>query len=142
MIYNCLCSTGNVPSFIAELIQAYNDSTNSNQMIAFNNAVANDIYGYPSDIYWNIVNDYNYLLVLLLTIQKDIMLNGNKGYDYYNTKYKLDCIKKHFICYKYDATDIINKFIPKIEIATVKESLIVPDISNEEYSWEEEEPGV
>jgi len=45
-------------------------------------------------------------------LKKDIDLNGWKGYEYYYKTYNINCIKKKFMCYKFDISYLVNEIVP------------------------------
>lgn len=105
-------------------IPEYNDLTNSyyEQVEtciekAFTNAFTNEVYGRDSEYYFNMINDFSYLLLLLWIMKEDrdnyILINGadrTDGLDYYIEAYHIDCIKEYFFCRGCNIETALNVF--------------------------------
>lgn len=89
-----------------------------------------ELFGKDTEPMYNILNDFNYLLGLLIIIKLErendsrlSVLNGGCGNDlgnaYYADKYDIDCIQKHFSCIGtgYDIQPLLDMFLvnPDVE---------------------------
>lgn len=76
-----------------------------------------ELYGYDSECAYNSINDFFYLLDLLLYINRDMFMTGQPLSYYYN-KFDFDCIKKSFMCKGCNITNALSVFGYENYVAT------------------------
>jgi hypothetical protein len=94
---------------------------NTNKLLS--EIYSSEMFGKDTEHLYNILNDFNYLLGLMIIIKLErendsrlSVLNGGCGNDlgnaYYADKYDIDCIQKHFSCIGtgYDIQPILDMF--------------------------------
>ena len=69
-----------------------------------------EIFGYGSECYFNSINNFHYLLSLLLHIHRQQALDPTKDIEYFNDLYDLECIKKTFRCHGFNINKALAVF--------------------------------
>lgn len=93
-----------------QLIMDYWYQVNNFVMTDINNAWKKDIYGYDSECYFNSINNFHYLLSLLLQISREQAMDSTKDLDYFYEEYNIDCIIKTFMCHGYNIKKALAVF--------------------------------
>ena len=101
-----------------QLIHDYWCQVNKCVMNKLNKGYADELYGYDSECAFNGVNNFFYLLDLLIYIKRDNVMNPLNTIDYYRKKYDIDCIEKTFMCHGCNISDALSVFGFKSYVAT------------------------
>lgn len=102
----CLGCGQTIPTFIQDIIRKYYLCSKNYIDDLLDKAFSAEVFGKNPEIYYNTINDFHYLAVILVFLElekaKDIA-NGNiHPQQYYIDKYNLECYKKYFICLGYN----------------------------------------
>jgi len=102
---------------LQQLIAEYYYQANTMIFGINNDIYAAEIFGKPTEQLYNKLNDFNYLIMLLVIIyfkrQDDISWssdNEDEGIDYYYEEYNLECIRRNFLCKGYDIINLLRVF--------------------------------
>jgi hypothetical protein len=76
-----------------------------------------ELYGYDSECSYNFMQDFFFLLDLLLYINRDMAITGY-DLEYYYRKYDFDCIQKTFLCKGCNITNALSVFGYESYVAT------------------------
>ena len=93
-----------------QLIMDYWYQVNNFVMTDIDKAWKKEIFGYGSECYFNSINNFHYLLSLLLHIHRQQALDPTKDIEYFNDLYDLECIKKTFRCHGFNINKALAVF--------------------------------
>ena len=93
-----------------QLIMDYWYQVNNFVMTDIDKAWKKEIFGYGSECYFNSINNFHYLLSLLLHIHRQQVLDPTKDIEYFNDLYDLECIKKTFRCHGFNINKALAVF--------------------------------
>ena len=93
-----------------QLIMDYWYQVNNFVMTDIDKAWKKEIFGYGSECYFNSINNFHYLLSLLLHIHRQQALDPTKDIEYFNDLYNLECIKKTFRCHGFNINKALAVF--------------------------------
>lgn len=110
-----------------QLIVDYWNQVNDCVMTNIDAAYKKELFGRDSECSFNAVNNFHYLLSLLLHIKEQVDLDSTLTVSDIYELYDLDCIKKTFMCCGCNITNALKVF------GLAKENDDVPEIPNNTY---------
>jgi len=120
ILYNAACCDTSPATELETMSSDYFDCLKSRIWELVKKMYADEMFGKSEDsnTYANMINDFMYLYAYFVIIyyqriedaSNDLVCHNDKGIPYYLTEFKIDCIKKYFVCKNMDISSLLNAF--------------------------------